>query len=143
MGKESKGQRVGDIKINSLGYLEITFLSANLDPLNRNPGMGFESRSATEKIDFPIYYVPPEIRTVSRRIYTKIPIDLATLTLSNSIRPVSLYDEFEQVRIKQTNKKHDNAVFSFENNESVFLTYFTTEEESEDVFVVIEKYPRK
>lgn len=145
MGKEGSGQGVGDVKISSLGYINVTVASSDLAPSNMNQPNRYgaiDFRDVAEKIAFPLYYVPPEIRTAGRRIYTRIPIDLATLGLSTSIRPTSIYDEFEQIRVKDTKKKHDNAVFSFENTEAVFLAYFTKPEGSEDVFVVIEKYPR-
>lgn len=163
MGKEGSGEGVGDVKISSLGYINVAVASSDLAPANMDQpnrygaldGYGepirygapirfgaIGSRNVAEKIAFPLYYVPPEIRTDGRRIYTKIPIDLSTLSLSTSIRPTSIYDEFEQIRVKDTKKKHDNAVFSFENTEAVFLAYFTKPEGSEDVFVVIEKYPR-
>lgn len=137
---EGGGQKLGDVKITSLGYLLMYYASTGHQ--TEFGGTLYNSTSDKVLMRLPLYYVPPEIRTDGRRIYTKIPIDLSTLSLSTSIRPTSIYDEFEQIRVKDTKKKHDNAVFSFENTEAVFLAYFTKPEGSEDVFVVIEKYPR-
>jgi hypothetical protein len=119
-----------DGSISSLGAIQYTSGSAD---------------SYTTKItllNLPMYYVPAAIRRDEKRIYAKIPFEKQTFTLSTSVRPTSTYDELEQLTEKWKGKHESKAVFSFENNRSVFLAYLAIKDGSDDVYVVIEKYQR-
>lgn len=94
-------------------------------------------------IKLPMYYVSASIRSDGRRMYGKIPFNRQEFKLSTSIRPTSTYDALDQLTEKWEESHESKLVYSFENNENVFLAYFQKGKRKDDDFVVVEKYPRK
>jgi hypothetical protein len=137
-GKLKLNLRIGsnDGSISSLGHFIYT--SGNVGSYNKPSTLRVENIL----LNLPMYYVPAAIRSDGKRIYGKIPFEKQRFTLSTSIRPTSTYDELEQLTEKWKEKHESKAVFSFENNESVFLAYLALKDGSDDVYVVIEKHLR-
>lgn len=137
-GKLKLPARTGsnDGSISSLGTIQYTIGYVG------TPNNPSTLRTEITLLNLPMYYVPATIRSDEKRIYTKIPFEKQTFTLSTSVRPTSTYDELEQLTEKWKGKHESKAVFSFENNRSVFLAYLAIKDGSDDVYVVIEKYQR-
>jgi len=94
-------------------------------------------------LKLPMYYVPAAIRAPEKRMYSEILYNIEKLTLLGSNRPLSIYDELEQLTEKWKDKHESKAVFSFENDTAVFLAYLTLNEGNDDVYVTLEKFLRK
>jgi hypothetical protein len=135
-----------DGNISSLGQINqssrTTSTSGITNPYGPNNSPSF-FQSENVLIKLPMYYVSASIRSDGRRMYGKIPFQRQGFKLSTSIRPTSIYDELDLITEKWEETHDDKLVYSFENNEAVFLAYFQREEKTEDVYVVVEKYPRK
>lgn len=127
--------------MTSYGFYEVRG-GGSAQPIN-NSMTSTDFPTIVKPIQLPFYFVPAAARPiVERRIYGNLVIDINNLSLISGLRPNSIYDVLELQTEKMREKKRSMAVFSFENDKFVFISYINKEDETDDSFIIIEKYAR-
>jgi len=91
----------------------------------------------------PLYFLPSAARPIyERRIYGEILFNIDKLEIVSGVRPNSIYDLLELQTEKIREKSYSMAVFSFENEDYVFIAYISKVDKMGDSYIFIEKYNR-